>query len=174
MKRITILMITILTIATLVTAKAPAGEPSTWELLQSSKSLTNLKVYTAPPSNDPVEPYLMDMKLIRHELEKAGIAEAVKIELRSKSQKVLARIGKFKPAFEKDGKKGIFFDSIPDTKKFYIRNRGSGGQSTLFKEQDGSWASLPDTAFIFFKGKKKNKAKLVVTLTFIQTRPQGR
>ena len=174
MKRIIILMVTILVVVTLVTAKAPEGETSPWESLQASKSLTNLKIYTAPPSNDPVEPYLMDMQVIRQELEKAGIKEAVKIELRSKSQKVLARIGKFKPVFEKDGQKGVFFDSIPDTKKFYIMDRKQGGESEFYKEQDGIGTRLPDTAVLYIKGKKKNLAKIVVTLTHIESRPRGR
>lgn len=165
MKRIIILMVTMLIVVTLVTAKALEDGASPWELLQASKSLTNLKIYTAPPSDDPVEPYLMDMQVIRQELEKAGIKEAVKIELRSKSQKVLARIGKFKPSFS---------DSIPDTKKFYIMDRKQGGESTFYKEQDGIGTGLPDTAVLYFKGKKKNSAKIVITLTHIESRSRGR
>lgn len=174
MKRLIILLITMLTVVTLVTAKAPEEGSSPWELLQSSKSLTNVKIYTAPPSNEPVDPFLMDMRIIRAELEKAGISETVKIELRSRSHMVLARIGKFKPVFEKDGQKGVFFDSIPDKKKFYIRNRKQGGQSKFYKEQDGRGTLLPETAFLYFKGKKKSNAKMVITLTHIESRSRHR
>ena len=184
MKRIIFLMITILAVGSLVFAHVPGDETSPWELLAQSKTLLNLKIYDSPPSTNPVRPYRLDMTVVRAELEKVGIREAVKIELRTQSQKLLARLGKYKPSFEKDGQKGIFFDSIPDVKEFYITKRRGGGESKFFddressstdrrdeskyyREQDGEGTRLPEKGILYITGKKKNKAKLVVTITHL-------
>jgi hypothetical protein len=160
-------MMTILAVGSLVFAHVPGDETSPWELLAESKALLNLKIYDSPPSTDPVRPYRIDMTVIRAELERVGIQEAVKIELRTQSQKLLARLGKYKPTFEKDGQKGVFFDSIPDVKEFYVTYRSDGGESRFYKEQDGEGTKLPDKGILYIKGKKKNKAKLVVTITHL-------
>lgn len=160
-------MITILAVGTLVFAHVPGEKTSPWELLAQSKTLLNLKIYDSPPSTDPVRPYRLDMTVIREELERVGIREAVKIELRTQSQKLLTRLGKYKPTFEKEGQKGIFFDSIPDVKEFYITYRRDGGGSKFYKEQDGEGMKLPEKGILYIKGKKKNKAKLVVTITHL-------
>lgn len=184
MRQTIFLVITILAFGTLVFAHGPGEETSPWELLAQSKTLLNLKIYDSPPSTDPIRPYRLDMKPIREELERVGIRDAVKIELRTQSQKLLARLGKYKPTFEKEGQKGIFFDSIPAVKEFYItKRRGGGGSrffeeretsnterrddSKYFREQDGEGTKLPEKGVLYIKGKKKNKAKLVVTITHL-------
>ena len=166
MKRILFLMITILVVGSLVFAHVPGDEtsPSPWELLAQSKILLNLKIYDSPPSIDPVRPLRIDMNPIRKELERVGIREAVKIELRTRSQKLLARLGKYKPTFEKDGEKGIFFDSIPGIKEFYVFSRRSEVESKYFKEQDGEEFQFPEKGILYIKGKKKNSVKLVITI----------
>jgi hypothetical protein len=165
MKRTLFLLITILAVGPLVFAHVPGDETSPWELLKESKILTNLKIYDSPPSTDPIRPLRIDMSPIRQELERVGIREAVKIELRTRSHKMLARLGKYKPVFEKDGEKGIFFDSIPDVKEFYVTSRRSEVESKYFKERDGEGTQFPDKGILYIKGKKKNKVKLVITIT---------
>ncbi len=129
--------------------------------------LTNLKVYDAPPSDEPVKPYRLDMTPIKQELEKFAIKEEVKIELRTEAQKMLANIGKYKPVLQKDGKDGVFFNSIPNFKDIYLLADQPDNRSGMSLDNYGATPQMPERGYLIIQGSKKNKAKLLVTFTLL-------
>jgi hypothetical protein len=165
---------------TLIVTIPPGEEPSPWEQLKKIKTLPDLKIYDSPSSSAPVKPFRIDMKDIRNAIEKAGIQETIKIDLYSKKQKLLARLGKYKPVLEKEGEEGVFFDSIPDIKEFYFtqQKKESPHFSTGARDAEETYGryylhregpELPNECFLYIRGKKgKKKVKILVTLTYLR------
>lgn len=162
-----LLFITILVAGICGLAQTADENQNPWELLQKSNMLTNLKVYDAPPSDEPVKPYRLDMTPIKQELEKFAIKEGVKIELRTEAQKMLANIGKYKPVLQKDGKDGVFFNSIPDFKDIYLLADQPDNRSGMSLDNYGATPQMPERGYLIIQGSKKNKAKLLVTFTLL-------
>ncbi|MCX6578774.1 MAG: hypothetical protein NT166_01155 [Candidatus Aminicenantes bacterium] len=172
MKRFNLLLfITILTAGICGLAQPADENQNPWELLQNSNMLTNLKVNNAPPSNEPVKPFRLDMTPIKQELEKFAIKEEVKIELRTEAQKMLANLGKYKPVLQKDGKDGVFFDSIPDFKDIYLLADQADRRSDMPLDNVGATPQMPEKGYLIIQGSKKNKAKLLVTFTLLSKTP---
>jgi len=172
MKRFNLfLFITILAAGICGLAQTADENQNPWELLQKSNMLTNLKVNNAPPSNEPVKPYRLDMTSIKQELEKFAIKEEVRIELRTEAQKMLANLGKYKPVLQKDGKDGVFFDSIPDFKDIYLLAAPPDSRSGMPLDNFGATPQMPERAYLIIQGSKKNKAKLLVTFNFLNKTP---
>jgi hypothetical protein len=84
---------------------------------------------------------------------------------------MLANLGKYKPVLQKDGKDGVFFDSIPDFKDIYLLAAQPDSRSGMPLDNFGATPQMPERAYLIIQGSKKNKAKLLVTFNFLNKTP---